>query len=333
MATGVITWSQTASSNSNADSNVNWAEGQAPSSVNDSSRSEMASVAMWRDDIHGVNVTSGGGTSYTLTSNQGIASNVSGFTIQFTPGTTNTGAVTLSVDSNTAKPLRFLTGVDLLAGSLIAGSLYQATYYSSTQEWLLHSFDARPYIIPVGAALIYSGTTSPNSAFVIPLGQAISRTTYATYFSLVGTTYGSGDGSTTFNVPNYGERAIIGKVSSESLITTAVSGFSGATLGATGGSESHTLATTEIPSHLHSVSDSGHTHKSTASAIYAGSSFGTAAAGSDFSVPINASSVNLANINTGSGSATISNTGNTGGGGAHRNVQPSIVQNYILRVI
>src|SRR5215203_5172417 len=107
-------WSKTAENNATVDSSVNWQEGQAPSSVNDSARAMMASVAKWRDDINGINVTGGSGTAYSLTSNQIFATNGNGYTVQFTPGTSNTGAVTLSIDGNTARPLRFYPGVELL---------------------------------------------------------------------------------------------------------------------------------------------------------------------------------------------------------------------------
>ncbi|HEY7845769.1 MAG TPA: phage terminase large subunit, partial [Bradyrhizobium sp.] len=59
-----------------------------------------------------------------------------------------------------------------------------------------------PYNIPLGAGLDYWGSTTPNSSFAFPSGQAISRTTYVALFALVGTTYGAGDGSTTFNLPD-----------------------------------------------------------------------------------------------------------------------------------
>lgn len=211
MPSGVISWSQTAAANASADSQINWSEGQSPSSVNDSARAEMASVAKWRDDICGINVTGGSGTAYTVTSNQIIASNLNGMTIQFTPGTTNTGAVTLSVDGQTAKPIRFATGVDLPAGSLISGSLYQVTYRSAVEEWLLHSFDASVYAIPIGGVVDYIASTAPNGAFALPYGQAISRTVYSGLFSLVSTTFGVGDGSTTFNVPDLRGRVVAGK--------------------------------------------------------------------------------------------------------------------------
>src|SRR5258708_2604472 len=64
--------------------------------------------------------------------------------------------------------------------------------------------------VPLGGLMPYIGSTAPNTAFVLPFGQAISRTTYATLFSLVSTTFGVGDGSTTFNIPDLRGRVIPG---------------------------------------------------------------------------------------------------------------------------
>jgi microcystin-dependent protein len=98
--------------------------------------------------------------------------------------------------------------------------------------------------------LPYTGATAPNSAFVLPFGQAISRTTYATYFSLVGTTFGTGDGSSTFNIIDMRGRLPIGQDnmggSAASRVTTAGSGIDGTTIGANGGAQ--TLTAANIPS-------------------------------------------------------------------------------------
>ena len=103
----------------------------------------------------------------------------------------------------------------------------------------LQGFFGNPYNIPLGGALPFFGASAPNSSFAFPYGQAISRTTYAALFSLFGTTYGSGDGSTTFNVPDLRGRVPAGKDdmggSAASRLTTAGGGVDGSTLGAVGG--------------------------------------------------------------------------------------------------
>jgi len=82
-------------------------------------------------------------------------------------------------------------------------------------------------------------------------GAAVSRTTYADLFSAIGTTWGAGDGSTTFNVPNLAGRAPIGVGQGD----TAEGGTTGTdrALAATGGAETHTLTTAELAQHLHAV--------------------------------------------------------------------------------
>jgi microcystin-dependent protein len=75
---------------------------------------------------------------------------------------------------------------------------------------------------------------------VFPYGQAISRTTYATLFAAMGTTFGAGDGSTTFNVPDLRGRFPLGKAAAGT----------GSVLGGTGGAIDHTHTG---PSHTHDV--------------------------------------------------------------------------------
>src|SRR6188768_4255020 len=148
-------WSRTAASNSSADSNVNWAEGQAPSSVNDSARAMMASLAGYRDDIAGAIVTGGTSTAYTVTSYQvfDTLAHMSGQTIAFTPHATNGATVTLNVDGLGAKPLRSAPSAELPAGVLVQGTPYAALYNSSDAAFYLHGFFSNPYSIPVGASV------------------------------------------------------------------------------------------------------------------------------------------------------------------------------------
>jgi len=91
--------------------------------------------------------------------------------------------------------------------------------------------------LPVGSIVPYSGASAP-SGWLMCDGSAVSRSTYATLFDVIGTTYGAGDASTTFNVPNLRQRFPLGKAASGT----------GSTLGSTGGAIDHTHTG---PSHTH----------------------------------------------------------------------------------
>src|SRR5262245_7392012 len=93
---------------------------------------------------------------------------------------------------------------------LVAGTPYAATYYNVSGEWILRGLTGAPGI-PLGVALPYFGVTAPSSAFALPFGQAISRTTYVNLFNLIATTYSAGDGSTTFNLPDLRGYLLAGK--------------------------------------------------------------------------------------------------------------------------
>lgn len=97
--------------------------------------------------------------------------------------------------------------------------------------------------IPVGTILTWSTGTAPNG-YLICDGSAISRTTYAELFSVIGTTYGSGDGNTTFNLPNFINRYAIGSQSVGTYIAESLPNVNATFLAATNGSQSGTGAVT-----------------------------------------------------------------------------------------
>src|SRR5262245_51651454 len=327
-------WSRTASSNAAADTSINWAEGQAPSTVNDSARAMMAAAAKFRDDISGAITTGGSSTAYTVTSYQAFdtLANMNGAMIAFTPHMTSGATVTLNVDGLGPKPLRFAPGAtnDLPAGTLVQGTPYVATYYNSTAEWILQGLAGNPYNMPLGGMIEFTGTTAPNGSFVLPFGQAISRTTYAAYFAMVSTTYGAGDGSTTFNVIDKRGRVSAGKDdmggSAANRITSGGSGIIGTSLGATGGAETHTLTAAQMPVHSHGVTDLGHAHGITpTNGLVQGPAGGfDPTSGGSHGAPANLS------INSATTGITVNNAGS---GGAHNNAQPTVIVNYILRVL
>jgi microcystin-dependent protein len=159
--------------------------------------------------------------------------------------------------------------------------------------------------VPVGDMRFYAGSTEPARE-KFTNGQAISRTTYSALFAVIGTTFGGGDGSTTFNLPDERGRFQLGKDNmggaSAGRVTSASTGGANSTvLGGTGGTETTTLAMNNLPAAL-----SGSVGKFT----------GTGTPGGP--VPFLAS-VNLNGI-----------VNNTGGGNAHNIMNPWIACNKII---
>ena len=98
-------------------------------------------------------------------------------------------------------------------------------------------------IIPIGSILGYGGSVMPNSSWLQCNGQQVSRSTYATLFGIIGTTYGVGNGSTTFNLPNLSARAPMGPGVSPTGVTRSP--------GQTYGADSHTMISANLIEHLH----------------------------------------------------------------------------------
>jgi microcystin-dependent protein len=181
-------------------------------------------------------------------------------------------------------------------------------------------------ICPIGTVIEYAGTAEPavvqGVTWVFPYGQAVSRTTYATLFARLGTAHGVGDGTTTFNLPDRRGRVAVGQDdmggTSANRITAAVAGFDGDVLGATGGDE-------RLHGHVHAVTvtDPGHVHGLD---VRGGTGAGTAMEDADATGA-------APTVNTSSSTTGITAAATSTGGGSSQNVQPSIVQNFLIRVL
>lgn len=165
--------------------------------------------------------------------------------------------------------------------------------------------------VPAGVSLDYRGGTLPFG-YLLEDGSVISRVDYARLFEAIGTTYGAGDGSTTFKLPDSRGRANIGSGTG--------SGLTARTLAETGGAETHALTEAELASHNHGVNDPGHIH-----VIY-GEADGVR---KDF---IDGLAQMFTGINSSSGSSTTGITiQNKGSGQGHNNMQPFLVATKMIK--
>lgn len=105
-------------------------------------------------------------------------------------------------------------------------------------------------LIPVGTVLSFAGSSAPEG-WLLCDGSAVSRTTYANLWATISTTYGSGDGSTTFNIPDAMGRTIVG--------AGAGSGLTSRTIATKSGGETSTIDTTNLPPHTHGLNSHTHT--------------------------------------------------------------------------
>ena len=117
--------------------------------------------------------------------------------------------------------------------------------------------------VPIGGIIAFAGT-SPPTGYILCDGSAVSRTAFSGLFSTIGTTFGSGDGATTFNVPDLRGRFIggldtMGGVAANRL-TAGNSGVDGATMGASGGDELMQLHNHTVTDPMHYHADAGHAH-------------------------------------------------------------------------
>lgn len=165
-----------------------------------------------------------------------------------------------------------------------------------------------------GIVLPYAGSSEPEG-WLLCDGRAVSRTTHADLFSTIGTTYGNGDGSTTFNLPDLRGRFPLGKDDMGGAAANRVTATEADNLGQGSGAETHTLSETEMPSHVHDLetetTSQTHSHNRTGAERVAAGSSGGAGGGSTIV----------------GDSAMIS----TGGNQAHNNMPPYATLNYIIK--
>ena len=220
-----------------------------------------------------------------------------------------------------ASPTHTHRGEDIVWGTLPEGMLPTGGY------------------LPPGIVVSYAGTSAPTG-WLLCDGAAVSRVTYLTLFTIIGTTYGVGDGATTFNVPNLKGRVPVGHDAAQTEFDA---------LGKTSGAKTHTLSSSEMPVHTHTQDSHNHTqnsHNHTQDAhshvitelrdLTTGGANTNIAVTNDASSTLGtkptASTTATNQAATATNQATTATNQNTGGGAAHNNLQPGLAINFIVKV-
>lgn len=337
------------------------------SGLNDSGRAVMAALKRFWGRSQGRYASTGVANAYVLTPDVALSSYVTGERYSFRANFTNSGAATVNISGLGAKTIKKMTvagKTNIAAGDIQSGQPVTAEYDGIdmvlTTPAATTSFDSTP----AGVIVAYAGSAAP-SGWLFCDGSAVSRTTFAALFAAIATAYGSGDGSTTFNLPDLRGRVAVGKddiggvaanrvqvsstinttngsssaavasaanlaigmfvVSANVPAGTTITAITGTTLtlsanatatasgttarfsiltdaqvlGASGGSQVHTLVIPQMPAHTHTYND------------WNSAGTGTVGAGSNFAVGVQ--------------------TGSTGGSQPHPNLQPALMTNFIIR--
>jgi len=218
------------------------------------------------------------------------------------------------------RPLFIPNGLDWLA--IVTGALNELVYNYNFEEYGTTSvadtvaafqtmfdhfcFDDETGCRMIGEIILFAADTSPSPNWLACDGASLLRADYPDLFAVIGTAFGSADGSH-FSVPDLRGRAMVGVGTGASLTPRA--------LGDNFGEETHTLITAEIPSHTHL--DTGHTHVEGIAVPAVGAAI--------VGVPIPSAVPGVGA--TGVGTAALSSVG---GDGAHNNLQPSIALNFFI---
>ena len=263
----ISAWSTTASQNGGRLVSGNYLEQQSPSTLNDAGRSVMSQIRSWANDLEWFEFGTGSNTtSYTRVSATSVSmptNCVDQFhvnrrvKIKDGSGATVYGRVTSSAFNSPNTVLVF----EFDSGSLGSGNPTSVAYgiVSATNTSL-------PSVVPTGTILM-TGVATADSGYLICDGTAYSRTSYSALFTKIGTAFGNGDGSSTFNVPNLQSKFPMGKGSSDNIGdtngsftqtptgTNSAQTFTGNAFTPSGSVSvavnNHTLTEAQMPSHSH----------------------------------------------------------------------------------
>jgi microcystin-dependent protein len=349
----------------NAPSPSGFPEGMNMSGLNDSGRAVMAAVKRFWGRIQGRYASTGSSNAYALTPDVPLGAYVTGERYSFRANFTNSAAATLNISTlgtRAIKKMALAGKVNLAAGDIQSGQPVTVEYDGTD---MVMTTPATTDPVPSGTVVAYAGAASP-SGWLLCDGVAVSRTTFAALFAAIATSYGAGDGSTTFNVPDLRGRVGVGKddmggsPANRAQVSTTINTTNGASTAsvasAAGLAIGMTVVSANIPAATTIAAINGTTL--TLSANATGTASGVAARFSFLSdaqllgasggslthtlvtaqMPAHTHTYNdwasagtgtvAAGANFGTGIAT----GSAGGGQSHPNMQPSILLNYLIKV-
>lgn len=319
------------------------------------------------EEIRYAATVGGTGNAITLTLDPAIIAEREGTRIAFKAGASNTGAVTVNVNSLGAIAVIQKSGAALTGDEIRINGLYEIIKTGTGYQLSNPTIDT----LPVGLGPVPWPTDTAPSKWLLCYGQAVSRTTYAALFTVLSTTFGVGDGSTTFNMPDLRGRGLAGtddmggtaanRLQVSTTITTTSASASATVASATGLAVGMVIFSTNVPAGTTITVISGTTITMSANATATAS--GTAARFSMINDPQELGGAGGSQTETlitdqlashlhagpsgksfqlflGSGSAgwaagannftTEANTGASGGGQPHPSVQPTLMSNFII---
>lgn len=219
-------------------------------------------------------------------------------------------ATTAEIDAGTADGSGDTTAPLFVSAARLAGSIYNSQLPTADEKAALDGTgtpsSTNKFVtedLLTGMVIPYAGSSEPTG-WLLCSGQAVSRTTYADLFTLIGTTYGVGDGSTTFNVPDMRGNFPLGKDNMGGSSRNRVTATEADTLGDEEGAETHTLTESEIPDHTHDIQ-------------------GATAAGSGTS--------GFDRLTNNGSASDLTTKSSSAGGGAHNNMPPYMTLNYLIK--
>lgn len=257
------------------------------------------------EDVESYGADAGSNDTYVVTVPRTIGAYRAGMVIRFKAGTRNTGACTINVNSVGAASIKKEVNLDPSDGDIEAGGIYTLVH-DGTNFQILNPKGA----VPTGAVMMWIGATAP-AGWLLCDASAVSRTTYATLYAVVGDTYGNGNGSSTFNVPDMRGRVPVGVGTGVGDGTSGTGLPTGTSMTQVGlatwkGAQTHVLITAELAAHSHDVTG--------------GQASGGGGTGGY-----------LPGLGGAQGSASAAAT-TTGSNAPHNNIQPVMGINFIIKI-